>query len=338
MADRHVQRWPALLLGLLLANCHQQTTSVETPCVADSLLERELPTLSARLQRDVSSRSGAASTEPEAGAFVARIRQLHTPGLVALLAAGTPAAQRQGVTLGESLSRQDVEQELLKAGERMPVRVPGVQVLAVSKKEVEQAGALLESGRFAGDLREFVATAIDAGFAIQDMDGGALLRAILQDGPGALSREWLCLEGLRKAGCTWTEFPMAAKSLLTTGKVRDRQLFQDTLRVLTGEVGGPQVSNTMTRLLHNETVRLAIVVYARSQGVSITDEQVKEVGQFFDPQSSQQGNVAVLLTPAVSGLTSRYHGDKVLMALDRLGSARSAQGCRPSGPSVASPS
>ncbi len=86
----------------------------------------------------------------------------------------------------------------------------------------------------------------------------------------------------------------------------------------------------MNRLLENDTVRLALILYARSQCVSITDQQLRDVARFFDAESGQQGNLAVLLTPALSALTAQYHGDKVLMALERLGNRRAAPSCRAS--------
>lgn len=321
--------WGLLSLTLFVG-CHDTVAPTTESCVRGSVLDRDLPSLREAL-RSPSGASGPAGLSPDqVEGLIASVRRVHLPGLLILSAAGTRAPQGQGEPLVEAIPWDRLVAKLRDQAEGKTVPLPGSSTMAISKRELDQVRALMESGQFDSDVRDVVATAIEAGFTIAHLDGGALLRSILRQGPRAISREWLCLEGLWRTGCMWREWPAVARALLTTGKAGDQSLYRETLGVLVGTEEGAQIFRTVARLLQNETVRLALVLYARSQGVSISDQQLREVARFFDAESGQQANLAVLLAPALSTLTAQYHGDTVLMALGRLRNRWAGPSCRAS--------
>ncbi len=324
---RMVGRVLASLL-LLSLGCHRETAVSEADCVRESLLAQSLPTVRAWIDKRSEAGPSPSSSSLDTVSIDTSLRHLHVPGLLTLLAIGRPDPHKPDEVLLEAIPWERLEANVLARAEDRAVPLLGLPTVSVSKRELDQARALVRSGQFERDVRDVVASTIDVGFEVAHLDGGALIRSVLRRGPRAVSREWLCLEGLGRTGCMWKEWPEVAKSLLKTGRVGDHVLYQETLQVLAGSPGGAAVFRTVGRLLNNETVRLALILYARSKGVAITDTQLREVAVFFDTQSPQAGNVAVLLTPSLAVLTSQYHGDKVLAALERLGEHRTSESCR----------
>ncbi len=318
----------------------------DTNCVAESLVADALPSIRARLEARTTSRSQDGQGPAQLDELLAAVRRAHLPGLLTLLAVGQPDtggdSEADADLLPDPISWEALQQTIrAKYGQAVhdkahdalvdrAVNIPGLPLGGVSARELEQAATLLRSGQFESDVRDLVATALDAGFQIAQMDNGTLLGAVLRRGPRAISREWLCLEGLRRPGCMWREWPAVAKSLLTTGKVGEHELYRDTLEVLTGSTVGATAFTTIGRLLDNDTVRLALILYARTQGVAISDAQLRQVGTFFHSNTDASHNLATLIEPALSILTERYHGDRVLSAIQRLANRHAGAQCRAS--------
>ncbi|MFO0773475.1 MAG: hypothetical protein U0172_02260 [Nitrospiraceae bacterium] len=265
---------------------------------------------------------------------------MHLPGVLTVLASGQgngAGSTEQHVghptrSFLDPVTREALRTKLLEkaqgAIDEKTIAVPGVPGIALSKHEVARAMVLLESGQFESDVRDVTATALDAGFQLVTSDKGELVRAILGKGPRAISREWLCLEGLQRTGCMWHEWPAVAKSVLKGESVPDHGLYRETLRVLADTDVGQASFTTVARLLDNETVRLALILYARTQGVAITEEQLRQVKGFFQADAPGYANLAVVLGPALSTLTAQYHGDEVVAVLRRMANRYADEGCR----------
>lgn len=343
----------ACLVALSLAHCQSADSNPRSDvsghdpvpdCAPSSLVADAVPAIRAKLLDTGTRRSGAVSDVSQDDAVLTAVQRLHLPGLLTLLAVGQRDAAAAGSATGEPLLapiswktvqetirtkyEQAVKEKVQDAVADHVVTIPGLSVSGVSARELEQAATLLRSGQFESDVRDVVATVLDAGFDLVRMDGGTLLGSVVRRGPHALSREWLCLEGLGRPGCMWHEWPAVAKSLLRTGTVGEHVLYRDTLDVLAGSTVGATLFTTVGRLLQNDTVRLALVLYARTQGVVISDAQLQQVGSFFQSNTEASRNLTTLIEPALLVLTERYHGDQIRALLERLANRRVDATCR----------
>jgi hypothetical protein len=170
-----------------------------------------------------------------------------------------------------------------------------------TKQEIEECLTLLETGQAFKDLSSVSAAALQAvpGFIrafdllLKDPEiiarGATLGAAIKSDAAGAPTD---ALRSLRVF--VSTRQPPPSPRLLT------RTLSQFY------EIAPAAQALTLVRHLldrDNRSIRLALILYARANGVSISDDDIDAVWLALDPQDP---NLGVLMAPALRQLLSRY--------------------------------
>lgn len=104
------------------------------------------------------------------------------------------------------------------------------------------------------------------------------------------------------------------RDLLEDGQINSQpQILVDTTKVILREAAPEKLASIIHTLLGNESVRLAIIVYARSKGIEISQQDLDQVRKAIDPE---QPNLGTLLVPAYQHLIKRFGKGQ---ALDVLG-------------------
>jgi hypothetical protein len=164
-------------------------------------------------------------------------------------------------------------------------RVERERGMPVKPGEAEKVLELLRSGEFEGDLEAGVGAVLTL--------LGSLPRDLLSD---VLSLPRLPGELVDAVTSELGSFrPGGALALL--GDLRDGQIdkppkvFPETTRLVLREATARGIAETLRALLaeDNETFRLALIVYARSQGFELTDEDLDALRAAIDPDNPDLG-------------------------------------------------
>jgi hypothetical protein len=89
----------------------------------------------------------------------------------------------------------------------------------------------------------------------------------------------------------------------------------NTFKVMFRLATAKQVSSTIQTLLGNESVRLAIMVYARSKGVQISEQDLDHVRRAIEPDNP---NLGALVAPGYRHLMKRFGKDQAMEVLGHL--------------------
>jgi len=212
------------------------------------------------------------------------------PGLVALLAVGARERPRQSLA-AEVITPATIERALDEIG-----RLRGVPIRVSEAREVVQ---LLTTGEVIVD----VATGLRA----------ALLLAPRL--PLALTRDALALPELPRAVVDAIHADLRDDAPRTPRDViadlRDgqldgrRRILTNTLRVLLGRATPGVLVETIRELIgpENQTLRLAVLVYARTQGIDLDEKDLDALFRALDPANPDLG---VFLDRGLERVTSVY--------------------------------
>ena len=100
------------------------------------------------------------------------------------------------------------------------------------------------------------------------------------------------------------------KDILQDGRINTQPpILNNTIRVIYAQATIFQIAKTLNALLGNDTLRLAIIIYARSQGVNISQKDLDLVREALDPNDPDLGS---LLAPAYSRLARDFGKDGAL--------------------------
>lgn len=267
----------------------------------DSLLNEGFAELRLRLKDKV--RDGKVSRE-QATDLLPLIRDLNFPALMMFLAKGT-GSKAKGNGKGKKISSFDI-------GDSKAVQAALKQIPLPSKlqpAEAQQVLDLLLTGQFVGDIAEATAAVLH----------------LIPDLPIAVVRDVRSLPRLplrlviaikRDLVTVPTRVRLVTKDLLDNGKL-DRQpvILKNTVKVIFQQAAPFQVAQTIQTLLGNETVRLAIIVYARSEGIEISQEELDAVQDALDPQDPDLG---ALVVPAFDRFGKDFGVSEAMDILERL--------------------
>jgi hypothetical protein len=89
----------------------------------------------------------------------------------------------------------------------------------------------------------------------------------------------------------------------------------NTIRVLYRQAAAQQIAKTVYNLLGNESVRLAIIVFARSRGLNISQADLDRVRKAIDPDGP---NLGELLAPGVRHLIKHWGYAQAMELLDQF--------------------
>jgi hypothetical protein len=212
------------------------------------------------------------------------------PGLIALLAVGARDRPREPL-VAEALSPAVIERVLDEVG-----RLRGVPVRAAEVREVVQ---LLTTGELLVD----VATGLRA------------VLVLVPRLPLALTRDALTLPELPRAVAEAIradlkdDAPRSPRDVivdLRDGRLEGRRrILTNTLRVLLGEATPGVLVETIRALVgpENQTLRLAVLVYARTQGIDLDEKDLDALFRALDPANPDLG---VLLDRGLERVTAAY--------------------------------
>lgn len=232
------------------------------------------------------------------------------PGFIALLAVGARDRPREPV-VAEALNPAVIARVLDEVG-----RVRGVPIRAA---EVQEVVKLLTTGEVIVD----VATGLRA----------ALL--LVPRLPVALTRDALTLPELPRAVVEAIRADLHDDALrpprdvivdLRDGRLDGRRrVLTNTLRVLLGEATPGVLVETIRALIgpENQTLRLAVLVYARTQGIDLDEEDIDALFRALDPANPDLG---VLLDRGLERVTAPYEDASRALALLRRLAARHSSG------------
>ena len=111
------------------------------------------------------------------------------------------------------------------------------------------------------------------------------------------------------------ETPRNVLTALRDGRI-DRAILPNTLGVVLNRAATKEVAETLRALIgpENRTVRLAILIYARTQGVDIDEEDLDALYQAIDPANP---DLSPLLNSGLDRLTTQYRGAGEALAILR---------------------
>ena len=258
----------------------------------EALLKSDLANLKRDLLKEVNE--GLLSSQ-DAHDIVSLLSDLHFPGLITLLACGARANTQKNGTKPFSLTKRNVADAL--AG------------LSTKNEQVKQAARLLLAGQFFGDMADAFATILHVVPGIP-FDLAQDVRTLPQ-----LPRR-LVLAITRDLGDAPSTVESVMSDLLADGKINSpHKILSHTVRALYRQATARQIATTIHSLLGNESVRLAIIVFAKSKGVTITQKDLDRVRKAIDPQKPDLGE---LLAPGSQHLRERFGKDQAMEILDQF--------------------
>ncbi len=265
----------------------------------DRLLDEGFAELRLRLKDKV--RNGKVSRE-QAADLLPLIRDLNFPALMMFLAKGT--GSKSGGKHKKVSSFDIGDSKAVRAALK---RVPLPK--GVKPKDAQQVLDLFLTGQFTGDVAEATAAVLH----------------LIPDLPLAVVRDVRSLPRLplrlviaikRDLITVPTRIRLVTKDLLDNGKL-DRQpvILKNTVKVIFQQAAPFQVAQTVQTLLGNDTVRLAIIVYARSEGIEISQKELDAVQDALDPQDPDLG---ALVVPAFDRFGKDFGVSRAMDILERL--------------------
>lgn len=258
------------------------------------------------LQRDLlkeAQEGRLASTDVQD--ILSRCSNLHFPGLITLLALGARTTNQDSQTPTFPLTHEHITDTLSGQSARN----------APEAETVRRAAQLLLSGRFLGDLAEAFAVIaytipelpLDIAQDIRTLPQvpKSLIAAITRDLGETPSAIDAVIQNLRRDG-TITSQPTVMTHTI---------VMPHTMRAIYRQATARQLATTIHRHLGNESVRLAIILFARSKGVTISQEDLDQVRKAIDPSAP---NLGELLAPGYRQLNKRYGKAQALEILKQF--------------------
>lgn len=264
-----------------------------------------------------------------------RLRDLSFPAILAVLGAGQARHRESGAGLLDQVRRQAGGAEgagLRRALEGLFVgrRPPGeagdaallgraIQAaggivrpgLPVTPEEAMQVVALLRSGEFFGDVADTTSAVVELTrelppALVRDIPRtpatlGALGQALIHDGGDAIGH----LDDL-------------AADLLDGRLDRPPHALGHTLRWLYGHAGAAAVAEAMRKIIapDNQTARLALLIYARANGIPLTPEGLDAL--YTGPLDPGDPDLGPALAAGLKVLAAQHGENGVIELLGRL--------------------
>ena len=258
----------------------------------EELLKRDLEKLNRALLKEVHEGQLSANDVQD---ILSLFPDLHFPGLMTLLALGAGKSRRKRRVTPFPLTKRN----MADAFDR----------LSPKDKNARQAARLLLTGQFFGDLA-------DAFAAISHAVPGLPLE-IAQDLSSLphLPRR-LILAITRDLGDAPSAIEQVMTDLRESGTINSQpKILRNTIGVLYRQTTAKQLAKTIHNLLGNESVRLAIILFARSKGLNISQEDLDRVRKAIDPDGP---NLGELLAPAYRQLREQLGKAQAVELLEQL--------------------
>jgi len=265
----------------------------------DHLLDEGFAELRLRLKDRVRERR---VSREQAADILPLIRDLNFPALMMFLAKGTDS---KGSGKSKKLSTFDVrDSKAIRAAlKRLPLPV------GLKPREAQEVIDLLLTGQFFGDVA----------------DATAAVLHLIPDLPISVVRDVRSLPRLpirliiaikRDLSTVPQRIRLVSKDLLDNGKL-DRQpvSLNNTIKVIFQQAAPFQIAQTVHTLLGNDTVRLAIILYARSEGIQLSQKEFDAVQEALDPNDPDLG---ALVVPAFERFRKDIGLSNALKMLERL--------------------
>ncbi|WP_447969904.1 hypothetical protein [Nitrospira sp. M1] len=265
----------------------------------DHLLDEGFAELRFRLKDRV--REGRISRE-QAADFLPLIRDLNFPALMMFLAKGT------GSKIGDKskkISSFDIgDSKAIRAAlKRLPLPA------GLKPSEAQQVIDLLLTGQFVGDVADATAAALHL---IPNLPLSAVrdIRSL----PRLPIRLIIAIK--RDLSTVPKRIRLVTKDLLDNGTL-DRQpvILKNTVKVIFQQAAPFQIAQTLHTLLGNDTIRLAIILYARSEGIHLSQKELDAVQDALDPNDPDLG---ALIVPAFERFRKDVGLSNALKMLERL--------------------
>ncbi|MDH4328174.1 MAG: hypothetical protein OEV77_06620 [Nitrospira sp.] len=231
--------------------------------------------------------------------ILSRCSNLHFPGLITLLALGARTTDHDSQTPAFPLTHERIADTLSRLSAHN----------APEAETAKRAGQLLLTGQFFGDLAEAFAviahTVPGLPFYIADdvralpQAPTPLIQAITRDLGEIPSAIDVVIQDLRRDG-TITSQPT---------------VMTHTMRAIYRQATARRLATTIHSLLGNESIRLAIIIFARSKGITISQEDLDQVRKAIDPSAP---NLGELLAPGYRQLSKRYGKDQAIEILKQF--------------------
>lgn len=220
---------------------------------------------------------------------------LHFPGLMTLLALGAGKSRRKKRVTPFPLTKLNVADALAR--------------LSTKDENVKQAVRLLLTGQFFGDIADAVAT-ISHTVPGLPLDLAQDVRSL----PHLPRRLVLAIK--RDLGDAPSTIETVMTDLRESGTINSQpKILRNTIGVLYRQATAKQLAKTIHRLLGNESVRLAIIVFARSKGVTISQEDLDQVREAINPDGP---NLGELVAPGYRQLREKLGSDQALELLEQF--------------------
>lgn len=231
--------------------------------------------------------------------ILSHVSNLHFPGLITLLALGARTTDQDSQTPTFPLTHEHITDALSRLDTHD----------APEAGTATRAAQLLLSGQFLGDLAEAFAVIahtipelpLDIAQDIRTLPHvpKSLIAAITRDLGEIPSAIDAVVQDFRRDG-TITSQPA---------------VMTHTMRAIYQQATARQIASTIHTLLGNESVRLTIIIFARSKGVTISQEDLDQVRQAIDPGAP---NLGELLAPGYRQLNKRYGKAQALETLKQF--------------------
>jgi hypothetical protein len=264
----------------------------EMPDPLQELLKVDLEGLGRDLQQEVDE--GRLSTT-DVQDILSLFPDLHFPGLMTVLALGARTGRREPPITPFPLTKQNIINALAR--------------LSVSDEQAQQVSRLLLTGQLFGALAHAFA-------AIFHVIPGLPL-AIARD-VRTLPRvpRRLALAIKRDLGDAPSLIETVQRDLRKKGTIDSQPpMLTHTMEVLYRRATPKQVATTIYDLLGNESVRLAIIVFATSRGLNISHEDLDLVREAIDPD---RPNLGKLLAPGYRHLLKHFGYAQAIELLDQF--------------------
>lgn len=252
------------------------------------------------LQRDLlkeAQEGRLASTDVQD--ILSRCSNLHFPGLITLLALGARTTNQDSPTPTFPLTHEHITDTLSGQSARN----------APEAETVRRAAQLLLSGRFLGDLAEAFAV---IAYTIPELplDIAQDIRTLPQVPKSLIAAI------TRDLGETPSAIDAVIQNLRRDGTITSQPtVMTHTMRAIYRQATARQLATTIHSHLGNESVRLAIILFARSKGVTISQEDLDQVRKAIDPSAP---NLGELLAPGYRQLNKRYGKAQALEILKQF--------------------
>jgi len=256
------------------------------------LLRSDLKNLTRDLLNEV--KEGQLSAN-DAHDIVSLIPDLHFPGLITLLTIGARTTRQKQRITPFPLAKEDIAD----AFARLPIK----------DEQARQAARLLLTGQFFGELADAFATIFHVVPGLP-LDLAQDLRTL----PHFPRRLALAIK--RDLGDTPSVIEAVMADLRDNGKIDCQpKILGHTMGVLYRQATPKQVAMTIHSLLGNGSVRLAIIVFARSKGIDISQGDLDLVREAIDPDGPSLGG---LLAPGYRHLITHFGQAQAMELLEQL--------------------